>query len=272
MVQDLDILVFTLGLTETWISRVDGAAYPLCPGVAGGVFDDSRHAFVNLSVSDVIADMTESIELVRSFNPDARVILTVSPVPLIATMEDRSVLVSTTYSKAVLRVAAEEVAHRFDGVAYFPSYEVITGNYARGAYYHEDLREVTELGVSHVMRLFMKHYAASARSAPVQPAPTPAEAEAEARQQRAERAARKLEEVAAVICDEVALDLLPTEKVPAAEHAANAHTTPVAVQPATTALDYLRAVSDGPYTPSAGAPPLSRPVRRRFFSWLWRRG
>ncbi len=158
-VEELDVFVFTLGLTEAWYFRADGAVYPLCPGVAGGVFDETKHGFVNIGVGHVIADLTETIDLIRSKNVNARFILTVSPVPLVATMEDRSVLASTTYSKSVLRVAAEEVAARYDEVAYFPSYEVITGSYTRSRYFDEGLRDVTEEGVSHVMRLFMQHYA-----------------------------------------------------------------------------------------------------------------
>lgn len=157
-VETLDVLVFTLGLTEAWMARTDGAVYPICPGVAGGEFDPVVHAFVNFGVMEVIADLSASIAFIRARNAKARFIITVSPVPLIATMEQRSVLASTTYSKSVLRVAAEEVASRHDYVAYFPSYEVITGSHARGAYFAEDLRSVTEDGVEHVMRLFMQHY------------------------------------------------------------------------------------------------------------------
>ena len=192
----LDVFVFTLGLTETWVSRVDGAAYPLCPGVAGGEFDEARHAFVNLSVREVVADTEAAIGLIRAVNPKARVILTVSPVPLVATAEDRSVLVSTTYSKAVLRVAAEQIAEGLDYVAYFPSYEIITGNHARGRYFDADLRSVTPEGVAHVMRLFMRHYAGDATSAPA-PVDERDRAEAEAIEQ--------MQDGAAVICDEVAL-------------------------------------------------------------------
>src|SRR5208337_4041953 len=125
-----------------------------------------------------------------------RFILTVSPVPLIATMEDRSVLASTTYSKSVLRVAAEEIAGRYDEVAYFPSYEVITGNYTRSRYFDEGLRDVTEEGVSHVMRLFMKHYADDAEFAS-----PPHQATADQRQQDAEQIKRELAEIVAVMCD-----------------------------------------------------------------------
>ncbi len=156
-VEQLDVFVFTLGLTEAWRSREDGAVYPLCPGVSGGSFDAGRHEFVNFGVAETIADMDEAIRFIRARNPRARVILTVSPVPLAATAEPRSVLVSTTYSKSVLRVAAEEIAAKDDRILYFPSYEVITGSFSRGRYFAKDLREVTPAGVQHVMRLFLAH-------------------------------------------------------------------------------------------------------------------
>lgn len=158
MFETLDVFVFTLGLTECWVARQDGAVFPICPGVDGGVFDHSRHAFYNQTVDDVVSDMTEFLRLLTDINPAARVILTVSPVPLAATArQEQHVLTATTYSKSVLRVAADMLASRFDHVAYFPSYEIITGAFSKGAYYADDLRNILEPGVLHVMGLFMKH-------------------------------------------------------------------------------------------------------------------
>lgn len=65
---------------------------------------------------------------------------------------------STTYSKSVLRVVAEQVMRRHDWVDYFPSYEIITGSYAGGLYYEDDFREVNNLGVAHAMRCFLRNY------------------------------------------------------------------------------------------------------------------
>lgn len=157
-IETLDVLVFTLGLTEGWVSRIDGAAYPLCPGVAGGSFDEGAHLFLNLRASEIIADLRAAVRFVRKRNPRARFILTVSPVPLVATAEPRSVVVSTVYSKSALRVAAEEIARDDRDIAYFPSYEIITGQHARGRYFAEDLRSVTDDGVGRVMQLFFEHY------------------------------------------------------------------------------------------------------------------
>lgn len=192
-VEDLDVFVFTLGLTEAWINTTDGAVYPVCPGTAGGEFDKERHQFVNFSVGDVVSDMNQAVGMVRDRNPDAKIIITVSPVPLAATAIDRSVLVSTVYSKSVLRVAAEEITRAKDYAAYFPSYEIITAAFNRGSYFGSDLRSVTERGVGHVMRLFMKHYAGGAELA----------GEAAAAAEEAESHAEK---IVRVICEEEMLD------------------------------------------------------------------
>lgn len=155
MFKQLDVFVFTLGLTECWMSRLDGAVYPVAPGVAGGIYDESKYAFVNFGVEEVLADMRLFLNKLHLINSKAKVILTVSPVPLAATREDSHVLVATTYSKSVLRVAADDLDRHYGNVYYFPSYEIITGSHAKGAYFGPDRRSVTESGVDHVMRIFM---------------------------------------------------------------------------------------------------------------------
>jgi hypothetical protein len=92
MFGELDVLVFTLGLTEGFVNAQDGAAYPVCPGVAAGIFDQTRHRFVNEGVAEVVANLDAFLLALRRLNPRSRVILTVSPVPLIATAEPRHVL------------------------------------------------------------------------------------------------------------------------------------------------------------------------------------
>jgi hypothetical protein len=171
--ETLDVMVFTLGLTETWVSRTDGAAFPICPGVAGGTFDPDHHAFLNLRTAEVREQIGGFVERLRSVNPTARVILTVSPVPLVATASGNHVLPATTYSKAVLRVAAQEAAEDLTDVFYFPSYEIIAGPQARGRFYAEDLREVTEDGVEAVMRVFLS--AAAGIEHPIDPVRPPKE-------------------------------------------------------------------------------------------------
>jgi len=158
-IEKMDVFVFTLGLTETWVDSRDGAVFPLAPGVAGGTYDPSLVKFENYDEVQSFEDLREALSLIRSINPKVRIILTVSPVPLNATYEDRHVLLSTTWSKAVLRIAAEKATRELSDCVYFPSYEIITSPHVRGEYYEDDCREVRQKGVDHVMRLFLRHFA-----------------------------------------------------------------------------------------------------------------
>lgn len=156
---ELDVFVFTLGLTEGWQSNLDGTVLPVVPGTkAGGEFDESRYTFFNQAYPEVLSDLEAAWGIIKKVNPNARMILTVSPVPLVATMEDQSVLTSTGYSKATLRAVAGDMEKQHDDVSYFPSYEIITGAFNRGAYFAEDLRSVREEGVRHAMRVFFQSF------------------------------------------------------------------------------------------------------------------
>jgi hypothetical protein len=163
ILDESDLFVFTFGLTEGWVSLRDGAVFPLAPGVAGGSFDARKHAFVNFTVAEIVADFKAFVAMMRENNPSVKILMTVSPVPLMATARaDQSVITATSYSKAVLRVACEELQASVENCFYFPSYEVISSNFSRGAYFAEDLREVQAAGVEHVMSLFMRHYTKNA--------------------------------------------------------------------------------------------------------------
>jgi hypothetical protein len=201
MFEDSAVFVLTLGLTEAWLSVRDGAVFPIAPGAVAEDIDPADYAFRNFGVAEVEVDLSSFVDLLRTVNPDARVILTVSPVPLVATYEDRHVLLSTTYSKSVLRVAAEMLSHSRPGVAYFPSYEIVTGPHARGCFYEDDLREVKPEAVAHVMSIFARHYLdPSATGAAASSLPSPARAVS----QRAELA--RIAQTESVICDEEILD------------------------------------------------------------------
>ena len=149
-----DVFVFTLGLTEAWVSAADGAVFPACPGTVAGRFDSARHRFVNFSVSDVVSDLSAFLCELKAFNPRLRTILTVSPVPLVATATGRHVLVATSYSKSVLRAAAGEIAAQFPEVTYFPAYEIVTGPQAQSSF-GADRRTVSASAIAEVMRAFL---------------------------------------------------------------------------------------------------------------------
>jgi hypothetical protein len=155
MLETMDVFIFTLGLTEHWRSRVTGAIYPAAPGCGlGGRFDAALHEFHNSTVAEVVCEMSAFLAALARVNPGARIILTVSPVPLAATFSGEHVLNATGYSKAVLRVAAQELANAFPHVAYFGSYEIVTASGDSAAYFEADRRSVSNAAVAHVIASF----------------------------------------------------------------------------------------------------------------------
>ncbi|WP_395942704.1 GSCFA domain-containing protein [Brevundimonas sp.] len=212
MFEQCDILVFTLGLTESWVCKTDGAVVPLAPGVVAPGHDGHEYEFHNCTVMEMLADFDRAVSFIRDVNPGVKIIITVSPVPLIATYEDRHVLVSTTYSKSALRVVAESVTNSFDNVFYFPSYEVITGSYSGARYFESDLREVKLEGVSRVMGLFKKHYLSSvddrstAEDLVTRRVRLPESPEHGHGEGRALRSAGEFDALRSIICDEEAID------------------------------------------------------------------
>jgi hypothetical protein len=154
MFAELDVFVFTMGLTEGWENAEDGTMFAVAPGTVAGTYNPSRHVLSNLRAAEIRADMLAFWERLRRVNPRARMLLTVSPVPLAATATKNHVLVATTYSKSVLRAVAGELAEDVDEIHYFPSYEIISSHPSRGMFFEPDLRNVNMFGVNYVMSHF----------------------------------------------------------------------------------------------------------------------
>lgn len=155
-VEQADVFVFTLGLTESWYNVKGGFEYAMCPGTIAGRFDPKKHRFHNHSVSQIREDIESAFSVMRTHNRNIRLLLTVSPVPLTATASGEHVLTSTTHSKSILRAAAGELCANHDRIDYFPSYELITGSPFRAMFFEPNLRSVSPKGVSMVMENFFR--------------------------------------------------------------------------------------------------------------------
>ena len=158
LLKQTDVFVFTMGLTEGWVSKIDGTVYPTAPGTVAGSFESEKYEFQNFNYSEVVRDFLEFRILARRINPRIKFIITVSPVPLAATATENHVLAATTYSKAVLRAAAGEIIRRCADVDYFPSYEVISASYVENNPFDETGRNVLPEAVEKVMNYFFAEH------------------------------------------------------------------------------------------------------------------
>ncbi|MET3649994.1 GSCFA domain-containing protein [Phyllobacterium ifriqiyense] len=156
--EECDVFIFTLGLTEGWYSKTDGAATPVVPGAVDCEDLGHLYEFRNARVSEMTDELSVFLKNLRLINPRVRVMLTVSPVSLIATYARQNVVLSNTYSKSALRVVAEETVQTHPFVSYFPSYEIISSHPSKSMFFEDDFRSVRPEGVEHVMRIFAKHH------------------------------------------------------------------------------------------------------------------
>jgi hypothetical protein len=63
------VLIFTLGLTESWFHAETGVEYPMCPGTVAGVYEAEKHRFVNQDYGQVRTALLAAIHAMRARNP-----------------------------------------------------------------------------------------------------------------------------------------------------------------------------------------------------------
>jgi hypothetical protein len=162
-------VIITLGLAEVWrdvqadvfvnCTPID-VAYTLRPDATPSLShpQPNRYEFHLTSFAENWANLEAIHELLSEYgHPDTRIIVTVSPVPLMNTFSTMDIVVANTLAKSLLRAVAQEWACAHENVDYFPSYEIIQSS-DRTAAWETDLRHVKGAGAQHVMELFLRNY------------------------------------------------------------------------------------------------------------------
>jgi hypothetical protein len=148
-----DVFILTFGLSEVWYDEPTGNVF--WRTIPKDAYDPARHKFRVSTVEENRDNLRAIYALIRRHRPDAKVIFTLSPIPLIATFRDNSCLTSNAVSKSVLRVAIDEVVreHAGEGVlSYWPSYEIITDVFRLP--YKPDRRHPKGATLDYIMTLF----------------------------------------------------------------------------------------------------------------------
>jgi hypothetical protein len=121
-----DVTILNLGFTETWFDATTGMVLNEAPFPFIIRSFPGRFKFFNSSCSQIVHSLTEIIQLVLAKTDNKmKFILTISPIPLGTTFTNMDVISANTFSKSVLRAAAQEVCDKFPCVDYFPCYEMI---------------------------------------------------------------------------------------------------------------------------------------------------
>ncbi|MBL0372281.1 GSCFA domain-containing protein [Rhizobium sp. KVB221] len=164
MLNECDVFIITLGLSEVWFDEPTQSVF--WRAVPKENFDPARHKFRVSSVAENSSNLERIRLLIRKYRPDARLIFTLSPVPLTATFRDMSCISANAVSKSVLRAAIDEFMQGPAGTDtythYFPSYEVVTGLFMSP--FMEDRKHPHAHVIDINMRIFEKYFCNSSIS------------------------------------------------------------------------------------------------------------
>ena len=157
--EQTDVLIITLGLSEVWYDRVNGE--PLWRALTRKHYEPDRHVFRVETLAGTKAWL-ERIETLRERNvPSMKIVFTVSPVRLKATFRPVSAITANSASKAILRAALDEFLREQGDklnrtLFYFPSFEIVHDYFADA--FEDDNRHVTPYVAAQVVRCFAENY------------------------------------------------------------------------------------------------------------------
>ena len=167
------VVIVTLGLVEVWRDKIANVFVNTAPIPPALHRHPDRYEFHITNFTENFSNLEHIHTLLSRFgHPDVQVVVTVSPVPLEATFSSEDVVIANTYSKSILRAAAQEWAATHKNVHYFPSYEIVQ-NSERKVTWEEDLRHVKGEVVYHIMNLFLRHYFAGPPATELTASPNP---------------------------------------------------------------------------------------------------
>lgn len=151
------VIVLTLGLNEVWFDNNSMCYLNCAPGYYAVRREVNRYDLHVTNADQNIVELERIWVIMQEINPDARIIITVSPVPMSDTFSGRDVLAANIYSKSTLRVAAETFAMRHENVDYFPSYDMVMMT-RREIAFASDFLHVSDRIVGRVMSEFFRLY------------------------------------------------------------------------------------------------------------------
>lgn len=142
-------LVITLGTAVVYRRRDTGEVVSNCHKVP-------QHEFTRrlASVDEITGALNATVERLHEFNPELRIIFTVSPIRHIA-----DGLEMNSLSKAVLRVAINNVvrSHK-EWVSYFPAFEIVIDDLRDYRFYTADMVHPTDVAIEYIWQTFQATY------------------------------------------------------------------------------------------------------------------
>ena len=147
--KDARLLTITLGTAIVYRLRTTGEVVANCHKVPQHEFERKM-----ATVDEMAHTLDEMLTALHGFNPDLKIILTVSPIRHIADGLDTNSL-----SKAALRIAIHEaMARHSDYCDYFPAYEIMLDDLRDYRFYTSDMVHPSDVAVEYIWQAFQATY------------------------------------------------------------------------------------------------------------------
>lgn len=106
-----------------------------------------------LHIDEIVSLYKELIVSLSIFNPDLKIVFTVSPI-----RHWKDGANGNQLSKATLLLAIEQLVELFDHVSYFPSYEIVMDELRDYRFYAEDMLHTNSTSVNYIWTRFVDTY------------------------------------------------------------------------------------------------------------------
>jgi tetratricopeptide (TPR) repeat protein len=142
IIKDSSVFILTLGVAPAFFDRATGDFVLPRPSALNSRVLAEKYRYRTTSVQENVDNVLYLINFVRSISPKIKIVVTVSPVPLVASFEYESAVQADCLSKSTMRLVAHEVVHNSDvsDIVYWPSFEVFrwAGSNASNFYAADD--------------------------------------------------------------------------------------------------------------------------------------
>ena len=137
-------LIISLGTSFNYSLKQEGIQVSNCHKAPADYFEKKL-----ITTEETIAALSATINSLREFNPDVKIIFTVSPVRHV-----KDGLVENNRSKARLIEAVHSITEKFEDIFYFPAYELIIDVLRDYRFYKTDLVHPSDAAVDFVFENF----------------------------------------------------------------------------------------------------------------------
>lgn len=146
--QEANVLMITLGTAWIFENAETGNVVANCHKLPANKFTRRR-----LSVSEIVSELTDVLNLLRNQNPNLQIIFTVSPI-----RHWKDGAHENTVSKSTLHLAVSELEKNNDFVYYFPAFEIVMDELRDYRFYASDMLHPSETAVNYIWQRFSDTY------------------------------------------------------------------------------------------------------------------